>query len=89
MDVFDGRCAMLELEYEERNTGNILIAIAELVETRKLSSWMSKRMTTLSTRRCVWTSRDIQRQHNVNDPQLEKLVEEIVEVVQIISQKHH
>ena len=29
-----------------------------------------------------------QRQHNVNDPQHEKLVEEIVEVVQIISQKH-
>ena len=29
-----------------------LIAIAELVETRKLSSRMSKRMTTSSTRRC-------------------------------------
>ena len=40
-----------------------LIAIAELVETRKLSSWMSKRMTTSSTRRCgrVETSATAQR----------------------------
>ena len=29
-----------------------------------------------------------QRQHNAIDPQHEKLVEEVVEVVQIISQKH-
>ena len=39
MDVFDGRCASVELGYEKRNTGNILIAIAELVEIQKLSSW--------------------------------------------------
>ena len=60
-----------------------LIAIAELVETRILSSWMSKRR----QREDVDELRH-KRQHNVIDPQHEKLVEEIVEVVQIISQKH-
>ena len=54
----------MEVEYEKRNTSNVLIAIAELVETRKLSSWMSKQITTSSTRRCgpIETSTTAQRE---------------------------
>ena len=71
MDVFDGRCAILEpmmrecgAWVREAKHWQHLIAIAELVETRKLSSWMSKRMTRSSTRRCgrVETSATAQRE---------------------------
>ena len=70
MNVFDDaqlwsqRCASVELGYEKRNTGNSLIEFTELVETRKLSCWMSKKVTTSTMRRCgrVETSATAQRE---------------------------
>ena len=70
LQVWDGRCAILEPMMREcgawvRDAKHLqhLISIEKLVETRKLSCWMSKRMTTSSTRRCgrVETSATAQR----------------------------
>ena len=92
MDVFDGRFAIWEPMMQEcgswvreakhrqhpdcdrRTFGNTKTVKLD-VETN--DNIVDKKM---------WTRH--QQQHNVIDPQHETLVEEIVEVVQIISQKH-
>ena len=93
-DVFDGRCAILEPMMRECGAWVRKAKHRQNPDCDRRTCGNTKTVKLdVETNDNIVDQEDVdelrhQQQHNVIDPQREKLVEEIVEIVQIISQKH-